>query len=188
LRMCLLLPRSGRGARVAGAQNQATRGDAHPQTAVTGQREAREELVIADTQTHEQEIPRVVLDTNLIVAAYWNRRSASAKVLSACLDGRLSLFYSEQIRKEIHLILRSIRAKDEFKRRVDKALASGTEIGVPGFLSVVKDDPEDDKFLECALYARAEYVVTSDEHLLRIGEFEGIRIIKPIEMQKVFAP
>jgi len=129
-----------------------------------------------------------VLDTNLFVAAYWNRRSASAKVLSACLDGRLSLYYSEQIRKEILLILRNIRAKDEFRKRVDKVLAAGTEIGVPGFLAVVKDDPEDDKFLECALYARAEYVVTSDDHLLRMKEFEGIRIVKPTEMRDVFAP
>jgi len=129
-----------------------------------------------------------VLDTNLFVAAYWNRRSASAKVLSECLDGRLSLFYSEQIRKEILLILRNIRAKDEFRKRVDKVLAAGTEIGVPGFLAVVKDDPEDDKFLECALYARAEYVVTSDDHLLRIKEFEGIRIIKPTDLQKLLTP
>ncbi len=129
----------------------------------------------------------MVLDTNLIVAAYWNRRSASANILNACVDGRLSLYYSDQIRREVHLILRNIRAKDEFKKRVDKALASGTEITVPGFLSVVKDDPEDDKFLECALYARAQYVVTSDEHLLRIKEFEGIRIIKPTEMHKLLA-
>lgn len=127
----------------------------------------------------------MVLDTNVFVAAYWNRRSASAAVLSACLDGRLHLYYSEQIRREMKLILRSIRAKDDFVRRVEKILAAGAEINVPGHLRVSKHDPEDDKFLECALYARAHYLVSNDEHLLSIGEFEGTRILKPIEVRRL---
>ncbi len=129
----------------------------------------------------------MVLDTNLFVAAYWNRRSASWKVISACLDGRLHLYYSEQIRSEIRLILRNIRAGEDFKQRVDKALAGGTKILAPGFLAVVKDDPDDDKFLECALYARADFLITSDDHLLRIREFEGVRIVKPADLLKQVA-
>lgn len=51
----------------------------------------------------------------------------------------------------------------------------------------MKDDPDDDKFLECALYARADFLITSDDHLLRIREFEGVRIIKPADLLKQVA-
>ena len=129
----------------------------------------------------------MVLDTNLFVAAYWNRVSASAEVLRACLEGRLRLFYTDRIRREVSLILRNIRARDDYRRYVDEVLAAGTEVSAPGHLSVVEDDPDDDKFLECAVAARADYLVSSDSHLICIGQFEGTRIIKPSEMRRVLS-
>ena len=61
----------------------------------------------------------------------------------------------------------------------------GAELTAPGRLSVVADDPEDDKFLECAQLAEAGYLVTNDDHLLRLGSFDGTRILKPSEFRKV---
>ena len=45
-------------------------------------------------------------------------------------------------------------------------------------LDVVKDDPDDNSILECAVTAGSEWVVTHDKHLLRIGEYEGIKIMR----------
>ena len=44
-------------------------------------------------------------------------------------------------------------------------------------LAVVRQDPSDDKFLEAALEAGAECLVTGDPHLLRLQEFRGLRIV-----------
>ena len=44
-------------------------------------------------------------------------------------------------------------------------------------LNVIEDDPDDNKFVECALEGRAKYVVTRDTHLLRVKEYEGIKMI-----------
>lgn len=131
--------------------------------------------------------PAVVLDTNLFVAAYWNRHSASADILRACLEGRVRLYYTRQIRKELYLILRNISASEPYRRRVDDILGLGTEIPAPGGLSVIAEDPEDDKFLECAQLARADYLVTSDDHLLRLKQFNGTRIVKPSELRRVLS-
>ena len=45
-------------------------------------------------------------------------------------------------------------------------------------VNVVKDDPEDNKFLECALDAGADFIVSGDHHLLDLKMFKGIKIVK----------
>lgn len=133
----------------------------------------------------EAHIPSVVLDTNLFVAAFWNKRSASAEILNACLEGQAHLYYTKQIMAEIRLILRDIRATAGYRRFVDEILKKGTEVKPLGLVSVVADDPEDDKFLDCALAANVEYVVTNDEHLLRLKTFDGVSIVKPSEFKQL---
>ena len=130
-------------------------------------------------------LPSVVIDTNLFIAAFWNKRSASADILRACLEGRLHLYYTEQIRREISLILRNIKAPEHYRQDVNEILARGTELTAVGNVHVVEDDPDDDKFLECALLAHADYLVTSDDHLLRLGSFEGTGILKPSELRRI---
>ncbi len=47
-------------------------------------------------------------------------------------------------------------------------------------ISVVKDNEADNRILECAVAARADYLVTGDkEHLLPIETFRGVRIVSP---------
>ena len=132
----------------------------------------------------QQEGPAVVLDTNLFVAAFWNRQSASAESLLACLEGRAHLYYTPQIKAEIKLILRNIKASNSYKQLVAQVLNKGTEIR-PSVSVAVAEDPEDEKFLACAVEAHADYLITTDEHLLKLKVFNGVRIIKPTEFHKV---
>ena len=44
-------------------------------------------------------------------------------------------------------------------------------------LSVVRRDPEDNKFLECAVAGRAEYLVTGDQDLRELGSYRGVTIL-----------
>jgi predicted nucleic acid-binding protein len=46
-------------------------------------------------------------------------------------------------------------------------------------VDAVKDDPEDNIILECALAAGVEYIITGDPHLLKLASFEKIIIISP---------
>lgn len=46
-------------------------------------------------------------------------------------------------------------------------------------IELIKEDPLDDMFLECAIEAHAEYIVTGDDHLKKLNEFEGIEIVTP---------
>lgn len=53
--------------------------------------------------------------------------------------------------------------------------------------AVVKDDPYDDRVLECAVAGEAEFIVTGDQHLLKIGNFHGIEIVRVREFMDIFA-
>ena len=48
----------------------------------------------------------------------------------------------------------------------------------------VKDDPDDDKFIDCAVEGKCDYIISQDKHLLKIKEFQGIRILTPKEFLK----
>ncbi len=51
-------------------------------------------------------------------------------------------------------------------------------------IKVVKDDPEDDKFVETAVEGDAYFIVTQDKHLLKLKDYQGIKIITPEEFLK----
>jgi predicted nucleic acid-binding protein len=44
-------------------------------------------------------------------------------------------------------------------------------------ISMVKEDPDDDKFLDCAIECKADYIVSGDRHLLELRGYPGIKII-----------
>ncbi|MBI2842308.1 MAG: putative toxin-antitoxin system toxin component, PIN family [Armatimonadetes bacterium] len=122
---------------------------------------------------------KVVLDTNLFVAAYWNRRSASARIIEACLSGHLQVYYTSEVERELWLIMRNIRARDEFRATVSNLIGRAEQVSAQAKVDVRTEDPEDQKFLECAVSANADYLITSDDHLLRLRKTGKTVIIKP---------
>jgi uncharacterized protein len=44
-------------------------------------------------------------------------------------------------------------------------------------VDVLKEDPADNRVLECAVSAGADYIVTGDQDLLRLGRYDAIRIL-----------
>ncbi len=87
-------------------------------------------------------------------------------------------------------ILAELAEKLQLKRGFDPAKATETTdeirafakiIALPGTLKVVAADPDDDAVLECAVIGQAQYLVSGDRHLLTIGDYQGIQIVKAAE-------
>jgi putative PIN family toxin of toxin-antitoxin system len=53
-------------------------------------------------------------------------------------------------------------------------------------IHVIKSDPADNKFLECAVGGSAKFIVSGDMHLLGLKEYKKIRIFSPSEFIKLF--
>jgi len=128
---------------------------------------------------------KVVLDTNLFVAAYFNKKSASAKIIEACLKGKLKVFTSQGLFNELEFILKNIRASSQFKEKVYRILEKA-QVVFPSRILVIKEDIEDNKFLAVAKKAKADYLITNDRHLLKIKRFQQTRIITPFRFWQIY--
>jgi predicted nucleic acid-binding protein len=53
-------------------------------------------------------------------------------------------------------------------------------------LKVIEEDLEDSKILDCALQAKAKFIVSGDKHLLRLKKFRNIKILTPRKFLDVF--
>jgi uncharacterized protein len=52
-------------------------------------------------------------------------------------------------------------------------------------IDVIKDDPVDNRILECAVSAGADYIVTGDKDLLRLGSYDSIKLLKVSDFLKI---
>jgi len=51
-------------------------------------------------------------------------------------------------------------------------------------LSVIREDPSDNRFLECAISGKADAIISGDQHLKSLRHFEGVDILSPREFLK----
>jgi len=123
----------------------------------------------------------VVLDTNTLISAIVWDGSISEKMLTEFIKNKTKIYISLQILAEFQKILkREFKYDDEQILNITgQVLAFSILIEPTIKLNVVEDDPDDNMFIECALTAKAKYIITMDEHLLKIEEYENIKIITP---------
>ncbi len=134
---------------------------------------------------------RVVLDTNVVVSGtFWS--GASFQVMRLVDDGKVRLVLSSEILCEYSEILSSeeILAKTSANRRlVEKIIRKISNraifVAPTSKLRAVKDDPDDDKFIEAAVAGGACFIVTKDKHLLKLVRYGKIEIVTPEEFLRL---
>ena len=126
---------------------------------------------------------RIVVDTNLMVAGRWNPKSASNRIIDLVLEGRVGAAYSPQIKDENLYILLKVKPNKKYLDRILK-FYQASKLVRPKTKVRVCEDKADDKYLEAALAADADYVVSSDHHLLDVGRYKGVEVLKPGEFTR----
>jgi putative PIN family toxin of toxin-antitoxin system len=129
---------------------------------------------------------RAVLDTNVLVSAVLVPHSDVARVLDCWRDRLFVLLLSPALLVELGEVLRYPRLRrrhrwtdTEVGQFVD-GLATMAVV-VPGQVtgSLIEADPDDDAVIACAIEGSANAVVTGDQHLLALGEVQGVHIVTP---------
>ena len=120
----------------------------------------------------------VVLDTNILISGIlW--RGSPYRVLLNALNKKYSLFLSPKILNEVEEKLR-IKFKlqeDKIAEHIQILTEYGKIIEPNLSVDIIKDDPDDNKILECAVSCKADYIVSGDSHLLDLKEYKGIKIL-----------
>ena len=132
---------------------------------------------------------RVTCDTNVIISAL-NFSGNPSRILDMAADGAIRLAVSNDILNEVERVLR--RPKFGWSQeRIDNALreiTAFTEHADPKQrIDIVKEDPTDNGILECAAAGGSEYLVSGDKHLLKVGQYQGVKIVTPTDFMEIAA-
>ena len=126
---------------------------------------------------------KVVLDTNVFISGiHW--LGDSNKVLSMWRNEKFELIISLEIIEEIITTLKNFKivlSEEEIGYWKDIILENSLLVEPEEEIDIVKDDQDDNKFIEVAVMGKAKYIITQDNHLLKIKEFREIKILTPKE-------
>lgn len=133
--------------------------------------------------------PRVVFDTNVLVSGF-GFGGKPDECISLALSGEIELVLSTDVLHELAIVVEydrlpfSAEEGHEFAGLIEDA----ARIVEPTHsIDAVDADPEDDKFLECAVVADADYVISGDNDLLKLDSYRGVEIVPPADFLEVHA-
>jgi putative PIN family toxin of toxin-antitoxin system len=126
---------------------------------------------------------RVVIDTNVFVSSFFGGNPR--KIIDLWKNGSIVLCLSQEIIEEYLAVLNRLGLDNT------KEISNLTRLFAEGYnsiftaktskLEVVKEDAEDNKFLECAVALNSKIIVSGDKHLTSIRKYIDIVIMSPRE-------
>ena len=128
---------------------------------------------------------RIVIDTNTLISALGWKKGNPRKVLDSVFNEKNKLIESKETIDEYDEVVS--REKFDFITKEEKqefklGLLRVAEIVEPKTkVNLIKADPDDNMFLECASEGKADYIISGNDHLLKQKEFNGIKIVTPRE-------
>lgn len=134
-------------------------------------------------------IYRAVFDTNVNVSALLKPESLPASLVALGNAGTVQVYISPPILAEYEEVLRRARFGFQLSlvnRFIAEITAAAVMVHPEERVSAATDEP-DNRFLECALAARADYLVTGNLRHFPALEFEGVRIVSPARFAEVVA-
>ena len=131
---------------------------------------------------------KVVIDTNVFISSFFGGNPR--KIIDLWKKEKMTLCLSKDVLDEYMDVLQRVGLKDENEiGELLSLFAKGFNIlfttKTPK-IRAVKDDPDDDKFIECAVALKAEVIITGDKAFKRMGEYMGMKILTPQQFLKTY--
>jgi uncharacterized protein len=124
---------------------------------------------------------KVVLDTNVFVSGVFFS-GPPFQILQAWRNGKIQLVISLEILDEyrrVGEILAGEHPAISLEPVLEYVIQNTIVFSVPRLSERVCDDPDDDKFLACALASGSNLVISGDKHLLKVSGYQAIKVLKP---------
>ena len=124
---------------------------------------------------------KIIIDTNVFISGIFFT-GPPYQILQSWRDGSFKLILSKEIFDEYRRVAErlSMQFKSIDIHDILDLIAINAEFFQPIKISQnICDDPDDDKFIACALSSNSKIIITGDKHLLKITGYKGIEIITP---------
>lgn len=125
---------------------------------------------------------KVVIDTNVVISGFgW--KGPPYRILQLAFDQKIEWCICKAQVDEIARVLSYPHLKFEISHQqsiLDLLFKTVHVVEIAGDLDVV-DDPTDNVILETALVAKADFLITGDQHLLKFNPYSGMKIVKPAD-------
>ncbi len=123
---------------------------------------------------------KVVLDTNVIIDGIKDDYSYEKQIIDAVRNGEIEAYANHQTIRENKLIMNRLITDEEYQSEISTLFSQINNVINRRQIHIVSD-PEDNKILESAVEAEADFLITRDNDLLSLGKYEEIEIVTPAE-------
>lgn len=131
---------------------------------------------------------RAVIDTNTLISAFgWEGKEK--EVFRNLLDEKFQLIICEKQLEELRRVLNYPKFdlnEDERTRLLSLIYNICNIVDITGNLRVIEEDTEDNMILESAVEGKADFIISGDKHLLKLKEYNGIKILTASEFLVAF--
>jgi putative PIN family toxin of toxin-antitoxin system len=124
---------------------------------------------------------RVVLDTNVFISGILFSGPPS-NILKAWANQTFKLVLSQQILDEYQRVAEALSSKFptiDIDPIIEIVTIHGEFVDTQGLSIRVCKDPDDNKFIECAVAGNSKIIISGDKHLLKLDGYQGITILNP---------
>jgi uncharacterized protein len=130
-------------------------------------------------------VVRLVADSNIWISAF-NFSGNPRRVIELGASELVQIATSDAILQEVWRVQHEKfeLAMEQLEEWQKDILEFTLHVKPTETLDVVKDDADDNRVIECAVGARADYIVTGDNDLLRLRTFRNVAIVSPAEFLK----
>jgi len=129
---------------------------------------------------------KVILDTNVFISGVFFS-GPPYQILNEWRNGKIKLVMSRDILSEYKRVGEVFADKFpsiDLQPILNLVTIEAELYDTKDFSEPVCSDPDDDKFLACALASGSKIIVSGDKHLIRLSGFEGIEVLRPGEFIK----
>jgi len=135
---------------------------------------------------------KAVIDTNVLVSGIISPKGAPRKILDLAKKDKFKVVTSVSINHEIFNVLHrpyiysKYNLTEEIIDDISAFLYEGTILTGDRYAVLkVSKDPKDNMFIACALEGEADYIISGDDHLLRLKHYRGVQIVDALSFLKV---
>ena len=123
---------------------------------------------------------KVVIDTNALIDGSSDDYNYANRIIDLVIAGQITAYGNHATLRENKFLVQKKITEPGYLKKLEYFFEVVKHVDTIEQLAVV-EDPEDNKILESAVACRADYLITSDRHLLKLEKFQGTKIVRPEE-------